>query len=664
MTDTSLNNISKAWATDQIFKNMVNDSSVAIYTCDKDGYITFFNNAAAELWGRVPTIGKDLWCGSWKIYYPTGEPMPLDACPMALTLKGSELFGGTEITIERPDSTFRNLLVFPRPLYDSDGQLYGAYNTLVDITAQKQGEEKQYMLSAIVASSDDAIISKSLAGIITSWNNGAERIFGYTEDEIIGKHISVLIPLALQDEENVIIGNIKAGRKIDHFQTTRLHKTGREIPISITVSPVKDNSGRITGASKVARDISERVIAEQQIKQSAQRLAVLNDIGKTISEKLDVESILQKVTDATTLLTGAAFGAFFYNQLDEKGESLTLFTLSGAPREAFEKFGIPRNTAVFAPTFSGQRIVRVDDIRNDPNYGNNAPHFGMPEGHLPVVSYLSVPVISSSGRVVGGLFFGHPEPGMFTMEHEVLVDSIASQAAIALDNSKMVEDIKALSAKKDEFIALASHELKTPLTSIKGYLQVLERTERDNMGKAFLAKALNQVEKLNNLVTDLLDVSRVEAGKLAMDKTSFSLRDLAQEVIENLNHTHQTHRISCYATESVTVCADKQRVEQVLVNLLTNAIKYSPQATEILLSLKTTNNNAVVTVKDEGIGLTESQQQQIFTRFYRAEGTANVPGLGLGLYLTKEIVDRHGGSIGVKSEEGKGSEFWFTLPLV
>jgi PAS domain S-box-containing protein len=663
MSDSSLNNIPKPWGTDQIFKDMVNNSPVAIYTCDKDGYITFYNNAAVELWGRAPVIGKDLWCGSWKIYYPTGEPMDLDSCPMALTLKGSEFFGGTEITIERPDNTFKNLLVFPRALYDSNGQVNGAHNTLVDITVQKQGEEKQYMLSAIVASSDDAIISKSLAGIITSWNNGAERIFGYTEDEIIGKHISVLIPLALQDEENVIIGNIKAGRKIDHFQTTRLHKTGREIPISITVSPVKDNLGRITGASKVARDISERVIAEQQVKQNAQRLAVLNDIGKTISEKLDVQSILQKVTDATTMLTGAAFGAFFYNQVDEKGESFTLFTLSGAPREAFEKFGVPRNTAVFAPTFSGQRIVRVDDIRQDPSYGHNAPHYGMPKGHLPVVSYLSVPVTSSSGQVIGGLFFGHPEPAMFTMEHEVLVDSIASQAAIALDNSKMVEDIKALSAKKDEFIALASHELKTPLTSIKGYLQVLDRTEKDNMGKAFLAKALNQVEKLNSLVTDLLDVSRVEAGKLAMDKTSFSLRDLALEVIDNLNHTHQTHRISCLTAEAVTVFADKQRVEQVLVNLLTNAIKYSPQASQILVSLKTTNNDALVTVKDEGIGLDESQQQQIFTRFYRAEGTANVPGLGLGLYLTKEIVDRHGGSIGVRSEEGKGSEFWFTLPL-
>ncbi|MDB5140554.1 MAG: multi-sensor signal transduction histidine kinase [Mucilaginibacter sp.] len=645
------------------FEELVNASPVAIYTCDANGYIAYYNPAAVTLWGREPKIGVDLWCGSWKIYYPDGKPMPLDSCPMARTLKEGKAFEAGEITIERPDHTFRNLLVFPKPIFDDRNKIIGAHNTLVDVTDQKYGEEKQAILSAIVESSDDAIISKTLEGIITSWNAGAEKIFGYTEKEIIGKHISTLIPLSLRAEEDVIIGNIRSGRKVDHFQTVRVHKSGRELQISLTVSPVKDGSGKIIGASKIARDVSESLAAEKKIRQSAERLQILNNIGKVISEKLDVQSILQHVTDATTQITGAAFGAFFYNKIDERGESYTLFTLSGAPREAFEKFGMPRNTAVFEPTFSGKGVIRVADIRLDPRYGHNKPNHGMPEGHLPVVSYLAIPVISSSGTVIGGLFFGHPEAGVFTEEHEDLVSSISSQAAIALDNSKLFEDVKALSAKKDEFIALASHELKTPLTSIKGYLQVLQRTERDHMGKVFITKTLNQVEKLNDLVTDLLDVSRIEAGKLALEKVTFNLVDLVLEVVENLNYTHQSHQILFDSGNAVMIHADRQRIEQVLINLLTNAVKYSPHANQVWVNLQPSENNVTVKVKDQGIGLTTEQQKHIFTRFYRAEGAFNIAGLGLGLYLTREIVERHQGCIGVSSEAGKGSEFYFTIPL-
>jgi PAS domain S-box-containing protein len=645
------------------FKEFVETSPIAIYSCDQHGHITYFNEAAVRLWGRRPVIGQDLWCGSWKIYDEDGSPMPLDACPMARTLKEGKSFEGTEITIERPDHTFRRLLVFPRPLFDERNLLTGAHNTLVDITAQKQGEEKQAILTAIVESSDDGIISKNLDGMITSWNAGAGRIFGYTEEEVLGKHISLLIPPALLSEEDMIIRNIRSGEMIDHFETVRLAKDGREIPISLTISPVKDKEGRITGASKIARDISDRLNAEQVVKRSLYRLSILNSIGKAISENLDVQVVLQRVTDATTELTGAAFGAFFYNTIDETGESYMLYTLSGAPREAFEKFGMPRNTAVFNATFSGEGVVRVDDITKDPRYGHNTPHHGMPEGHLPVVSYLAVPVISSSGTVIGGLFFGHPEPAIFTEEHEDLVSSIASQSAIALDNAKLFEEVKALSAKKDEFIALASHELKTPLTTIKGYLQVLDRKEKDQANQLFIAKTLNQVEKLNSLVSDLLDISRIEAGKLRLDRTYFDLRDLLLEVIESLQYTNKSHRILFHHNgQPVPVWADRQRLEQVLINLLTNAIKYSPKADHIDVDLENSGMEVTVRVRDKGIGLTAEQQKKVFTRFYRAEGAQQIAGLGLGLYLTKDIIDRHQGRIGVSSEAGNGSTFFFSLP--
>lgn len=179
------------------------------------------------------------------------------------------------------------------------------------------------------------------------------------------------------------------------------------------------------------------------------RLRTLNHVAKTIASDLDLERIVQTVTDAATDLSGAKFGAFFYNNVDDSGESYVLYSLSGAPREAFDRFGLPRNTAIFAPTFDGTGIVRSDDIRQDPRYGQNAPSFGMPKGHLPVVSYLAVPVISRTGKVHGGLFFGHDIPGIFTEESEELVVAIAAHAAVAIDNARLIGTYQA---------ELASHQ--------------------------------------------------------------------------------------------------------------------------------------------------------------------------------------------------------------
>ena len=647
-------------SSNEIYKELVISSPVAIYTCDAQGYVTFFNQAASILWGRAPKIGVDLWCGSWRIYYPDGKPMPLDECPMALTLKNAKSFEGAEIVIERPDHTFKNLLVYPRPILNDKGHLIGAHNTLVDITEQKTNDEKQAILSAIVESSDDAIISKNLQGIIKSWNAGAQKIFGYREEEIIGKHITILIPDELKTQEDEIIAHIKAGRKVDHFQTIRVHKTGLRIPISLTVSPVKDTLGNIIGASKIARDISERVQAERIILQTAERLEILNDIGKSISKKLEVGVILQNVTNATTKITGAAFGLFLYNKFSE-GNSSMLSAFSGIPKDVYRKFVIPSNATDLQSIFDDKRVIRVNDLTQDSPY--NMLHFEIPEEELTLVSYLAVPVISSADKIIGALLFGHSESGVFKEEHEALVVSIASQASVALENSMLFEEIKTLSAKKDEFIALASHELKTPLTTIKGYLQILGRNIQDQLAKTFIQKSITQAEKLNALVSDLFDISRIEGGKLHFDFEVFRLRDLLIDVIETFHHNITTHRIVFEdQSKDSYIEADKQRVEQVLINLISNAIKYSPQADKVSVKLVDSEKTLAVKIMDRGLGLSKDQQRQIFTRFYRAENNSGISGLGLGLYLTKEIVDRHNGSIAVNSAFGKGSEFIVALP--
>ncbi|HTD92227.1 MAG TPA: PAS domain S-box protein, partial [Chitinophagaceae bacterium] len=352
-------------------------------------------------------------------------------------------------------------------------------------------EHRQSMLAAIIDSSEDAIISKDLNSRITSWNKAAERMFGYTEEEVLGQSIQILIPSDRKGEEEMILSSLRKGERVVHFETIRMTKNGRLLDISLTISPIRNSAGTVIGASKIARDITRQ-------KKTEQRLELINSLGRSIGSQLDVQSILQKVTDVTTELSGAQFGAFFYNKTDSRGETYMLFTLSGAPREAFEKFGMPRNTAIFKQTFEGTGILRSDNITKDPRYGKNAPHKGMPEGHLPVVSYLAVPVMSKGNVVIGGLFFGHSSEGMFLEEHENLVAAIASQASIALDNAMLYEEIHALNSKKDEFIGFASHELKTPLTTIKGYLQLAEITETS--AKEFFPKINKQVARLEAII--------------------------------------------------------------------------------------------------------------------------------------------------------------------
>jgi two-component system CheB/CheR fusion protein len=236
----------------------------AIYTTDAAGRITFFNEAAAELWGCRPAIGTSEFCGSWKLYWPDGRPLPHRECPMALALKEQRAIRGMEAVAERPDGTLVDFVPYPTPLYDNSGTLIGAVNMLVDISDRKRADLDAQRLASIVESSDDAIISKALDGIITSWNRGAERVFGYTAEEAIGKPVTILIPEDRMNEELEILGRIRRGKRVDHYDTVRRRKDGSLIDISLTVSPLKNADGRIVGASKIARDITERKRAQDQ----------------------------------------------------------------------------------------------------------------------------------------------------------------------------------------------------------------------------------------------------------------------------------------------------------------------------------------------------------------------------------------------------------------
>ncbi len=243
----------------QILQNL----PVAVYATDPDGRITFYNDVAASLWGRRPKLGADWWCGSWRLYWPDGRPMEHDECPMAATLKTGCAARGAEAIAERPDGSRVPFLAYPTPLRDDEGRLVGAVNMLVDITGQKRHEEAAQHYAAIVESSDDAILSIDVNGFITSWNSGAQRLYGYASEEALAKPITMLIPADLHDKEPMILERIRRCERIDHYETVRQHKDGSLVNISLTVSPIRNAAGDIIGASKIARDVTERKKAQE-----------------------------------------------------------------------------------------------------------------------------------------------------------------------------------------------------------------------------------------------------------------------------------------------------------------------------------------------------------------------------------------------------------------
>jgi PAS domain S-box-containing protein len=239
---------------------------VAVYTTDKQGRITFFNEAAADLWGHRPVIGQDQWCGSWKLRHLDGRAMAHDECPMAVALLEERDVRWGQAIAERPDGQFIPFSAHPVLLRDEAGEVVGAINTLLDLRTQTLADETRMRLAAIVDSSMDAIVSKDINGIITSWNDAAEHLFGYTPAEAIGRPVTILIPPGHLDEEVSIISRIRAGDRVPSYETVRQRKDGTLVPVSLTVSPIRDGIGRIIGASKIARDISSSKESERRIR--------------------------------------------------------------------------------------------------------------------------------------------------------------------------------------------------------------------------------------------------------------------------------------------------------------------------------------------------------------------------------------------------------------
>jgi PAS domain S-box-containing protein len=556
-----------------------------------------------------------------------------------------------------------------------------------NIMERKQLEAASRRLAAIVESSNDAIISKDLNGIITSWNIGAERIFGYTAAEVIGKPVSILAAPDRYNEMPDILSQIKRGQRVEHYETRRRRKDGQIIDVALTVSPVRDGAGQIVGASKIARNITALKAAEQERamlldrEQEARRTAeLLNRVGPRLASHLDPDKLVQEVTDIATALAGAEFGSFFHNVTNEKGESQMLYGLSGLPREAFEGLPMPPNAGVFGSIFRGEGVVRCDDLTQDPRYGEDWPYYGLPKGRLPVRSYLAAPVVSRSGEVLGGLFFGHSKPAKFTETHAAIVAGIAAQAAIAMDNARLFEqgqfvqtelkrtneELRRVNQDLEVFAYSASHDLQEPLRTIAISAQILERSWGQRLqgeDAMFLGNILTAADRMRILTEDLLTYTR--ATKYEEGPTPHVDAGLVfQQVLTSLRGLIEQTGASVTAGELPVVAIHETRLAQLLQNLISNAIKY--RGTEVPCVHIAANQRdgwCVFSVADNGIGIEPQFAEQIFGLFKRLHGRDEYPGSGIGLAICQRVVEQYGGRIWLEqSVPGRGSTFCFAVP--
>ena len=863
-----------------------------------------------------------------------------------------------EHRVLRADGAYRWHVARIAPIRDASDAQTGWAAMAIDIDDRWRAGQDAARLAAIVEGSREAIVGRDLAGIVTDWNAGAERLYGYAPDEILGQHISRLIPPELLDDLMKIRARLDAGESIPTFETERLRKDGTRVEVAITMAPIYDRSGRVIGASTIARDLSERAAvrserderkrhsdlvaaigtalttrlplldqlqrcaeamvthldvalariwtldaadptvlvlrasagmythldghhgrvpvgawkigriavrrqphltnavlgdpeisdqewaaregmaafagyplvigdrllgvmavfarkpltegtfgvmasvaasitvgidraetdaaredtlereraARERAEAAAVTLATVNRVGQLLTAELDLPQLVQAVTDAATDLTGASFGAFFYNVVDDTGETYTLNALAGDSTDAFADFPMPRATAIFGPTFRGEGVVRLDDVRVDSRYAQNVPHAGIPDGHPTVSSYLAVPVVSRSGEVLGGLFFGHPDPGVFDPRAEELAVGLASHAAVAIDNARLfrvaqaterryrslfegvadailvtddqrryqdanaaaeallgygreellrlrVEDVVAdgpawtqaeferfrtegswhgemelrrkdgsmvpvearatvvalpegtvyLSTVRDisdrkrterlrrDFLAMVGHDLRSPLTTLRGRVQLLRR--RATYHEPTVDAILAQASRMQRLIDDLADLIRFEAGPPELRRATIDLVEVVRAEADAVSTHGEAGRIHVVAPPgAIEGDWDADRLGQVLQNVLGNAVKYAPGTDPITVVVSADEAEARVEVTDLGPGIPPEHLPRLFERFYRADATG-AGGLGLGLYISRMLIEAHGGRIWAWSEPDRGSTFTFSLPL-
>jgi PAS domain S-box-containing protein len=403
----------------------------AVYITDARGRLTYFNSSAIDFSGRIPEIGSDRWCVTWKLYRPDGTPLPHDECPMAITLKEGCPVRGDEAIAERSDGTRRWFTSFPSPLRDTEGNIVGGINLLLDITERKRQEQTSNLLAAIVDSSDDAIISKNLNGIITSWNNGAQRMFGYSVQEAIGQHITLIVPADRLEEERDILARLGRGERIDHFDTIRRTKDGSLLDMSLTISPVKDGAGRIIGASKVARDISRRKRTEQALADVARQQRALFYLADGLHRAATLEDVCNVAMNSIAEAVQSNRESILLS--DEKG--VMRFVAWRGLSETYRQMA-----EGYSPWVAGEQNLRPVIIENIDSAVIDARIKQAVKAEA-IASLAFIPLVSQNG-VIGRFMTYFSEPHRLAAGELELCTTIATQVSFAIERKRAADELR------------------------------------------------------------------------------------------------------------------------------------------------------------------------------------------------------------------------------
>jgi PAS domain S-box-containing protein len=611
-------------AAEELLNAIVDSSDDAIISKDLNGIVTSWNKSAARIFGYAAEemVGRPM-----TTLLPAERIGEEDG--ILRKVRMGERIDHFETIRRRKDGTLIDVAISISPVRSAEGKIVGASSIARDISEIKRSMRADLLLSAIVDSSDDAIASKDLNGIITSWNPGAERIFGYTAAEIVGQSVMKLVPPDRHDEERAILKRLREGERIDHIETVRVRKSGEHFDVSITISPVKNAEGKIVGASKILRDISE---LKRTMRADLHLSAIVNSSDDAIISK-NLSGIVQS-------WNAGAQRIFGYLAEEIIGQSVT--KLIPADRQDEE----PR---IIERLKRGDRVDHFETVR----VRKGGEHFP--------VSLTISPVRNALGEIIGASKIARDITDLrnIAAERETLLESERTARAQAEHANRM----------KDEFLSTVSHELRTPLNAIVAWTEVLAEGESDRTevlcGVDVIKKnAIVQAQ----LIEDLLDLERITSGKMELKAEPVDLSIILREAVEALQHAADSKEIVLKTRTSGLrggQTGDAKRLRQVFWNLLTNAIKFTDRGGSIVVDAIQLKSTVEISFTDDGIGIEPQFLPHLFERFRQADAstTRKQGGLGIGLSLVKQLVELHGGFVRAESDGlGLGARFVVSLP--
>jgi len=621
----------------EVFRITLRSIGDAVLTTDTAGHITYINEIAESLtgWSHTEALGQPLERVFQIINEVTRRPVE---SPATRALREGVVVGLANHTVLiKKDGNECPIDDSAAPIRNEQGYVSGCVLIFRDVSAQRLIERDKAnqlltarTLASIVESSNDAIISKSLDGNIQSWNAAAERVFGFTSEEAVGRHISLVIPPERLAEEDQIIAKLRAGQRIEHFETERVRKDGQRIIVSLTISPIKDEAGNVTGASKIVRDVTERKRAE--------------------SERQNFVAVVENSTDFIGICDMQGL-PFFINRAGL--EMVGLDDIEQARRTSVQEFFFPEDQGMIMNEFfpavladgNGEVEVRFRHFKT---------------GEPRWMAYKVLMLTNAANEPVG---------------FATVSQDVTERKRLADDLRRLAADLAEADQRKNEFLATLAHELRNPLAPMSNMLEVVKHAGDD---REVLKRAHDTIERqlgqMVRLVDDLLDLNRITYDRLELRRSEVELSSVIQQAVEVARPLIDAagHDLTVdLPDEPIYLNADRARLAQVFGNLLNNSSKYTRPNGRITLSAKRTftppDDEVVVTVKDNGAGIPQDKLDRIFDMFMQVDLTAerSQGGLGIGLTLVKRLAEMHGGSIEARSAgEGQGSEFIVRLPVL